>query len=239
MKKKYFKYFFLITIILAVFSIYKYCKVDKLNYIALGDSLAEGMNSYGQIGYSYTDYLKDELKKQNRLKFYTKEYTESGYETSDLITDIHIKNELKHDLRESNLVTLSIGANNFLHNINLGEVDVNNILSLKGKIEPIFTEIDECVREIRKYAKKDIIIVGYYNPIPFLFNTSSNDLDELFAYIDEKYNNIAKKYDCIYVSLYNLFKKNKDYLPNPMNIHPSGKGYKAITKEILEKYLNN
>lgn len=224
-----------ILIIVCVFTIYKLFNNDKISYIALGDSLAEGMNPYGEVSYGYADFIKESIENKNKLENYTKEYTETGYTTEDIINELKLSSELKRDLRESDLVTISIGANDFLNSINTKNIKLTDIPIYKAKIEEIMPNIDKCIEEIRKYAKENLIIVGYYNPIPFLFNTSGSDLDTLFAYIDEEYSNIAKKYDCKYVSLYQLFKNNSNYLPNPMDIHPSIEGYKAISDEILKK----
>lgn len=236
-KKKTFKLLIIGILLLSVYIIYSVFKTDKLNYIALGDSVAEGMNPYGEIGYSYTDYLADYLKSNKQLSYYTKKYTKSGYESKDVINDIQNNNKLKKDLRESNLVTISIGANDFLHNLNLKELSIDDIKNLKYQIMNIFPSINDNIKEVRKYAKNQVIIVGYYNPIPFLFNTNGNDLDQLFAYIDDEYQKIADKYHCDYISLYQLFKKNSQYLPNPADIHPNLDGYKAISKEVI-KVLN-
>lgn len=238
-KKRLLRYLVLVSLILCVFSIYSFCKTDKINYIALGDSVAEGMNPYGEVGYGYTDYLADALKNQKKLSYYTKKYTKSGYITENVIIDIERNNHLKRDLRESDLVTISIGANDFLHSINLKSLNINNILELKPKIMEILPNIEDCIKTVRKYAKEEIIIVGYYNPIPFLFNTSSKDLDELFAYIDDEYQKIADKYNCKYRSFYQLFKKNSSFLPNPADIHPNLDGYKAIAEEIYKIYISN
>lgn len=235
-KKRFLKYLVLISLVLCVFAIYFFCKTDKINYIALGDSVAEGRNPYGEVGYSYTDYFAEDLKKNNKLSHYTKKYTKSGYTTENVINDIDKNNNLKRDLRESNLVTISIGANDFLHSINLKNLNITNILELKPKITKILPDIENCIKTVRKYAKEEIIIVGYYNPIPFLFNTSSKDLDLLFAYIDDEYQKIADKYHCKYISFYQLFKKNSSFLPNPADIHPNLDGYKAIAEEIKKVY---
>ncbi len=238
-KKRILKYSVLLGILLCVFGIYYFCKTEKINYIALGDSIAEGMNPYGEVGYSYTDFLAENLKEKNKLANYTKKYTKSGYTTQDLIRIIDTNSELKKDLRESDLVTISIGANDFLHNINLKQLNINNISELKPKITSILPNLEVCIQVVRKYAKEKIIIVGYYNPIPFLFNTSGNDLDELFAYIDDEYQKIANQYNCTYISLYQLFKNNSKFLPNPVDIHPNIDGYKAIAKEVMKKLETN
>lgn len=235
MKKKIIKLLSLFFIILLVFEIYTFAHTNKLYYIPLGDSLASGQNPYGEIGYGYTDYIKDYLKKHNKLAYYTKEYAKSGYTTENILADINNNPNLKKDLRESDLVTLSIGANDLLHKTNIRGIDISKLLTLKETVNEIIPNLDKCINEIRKYAKNRIIIVGYYNPIPFLFNTSGNDLDELFAYIDAEYSKLAKKNNCEYISIYELFKSNNDYLPNTSDIHPNIKGYKSIANKIIKE----
>jgi len=233
--KKFIKLLVLGLILLVVFCIYTFFKTDKINYIVLGDSLAEGMNPYKEIGYSYADFLKEELEDNNKLSYYTKKYTKSGYTTEDLTKEININPNLKKDLRESNLVTVSIGANDIIKSINLKNININNILDLKTKVESVLPNLEDCIKNIRKYAKEEVIIIGYYNPIPFLFNMSGNDIDELFAYVDDEYKKIADKYECSYISIYELFKENTHFLPNPTDIHPNLDGYEAISDEIIKK----
>ena len=61
--KKHIKLLVLACSLSLVFVIYNIFKENnnKIYYIALGDSIAEGMNPYGNIGYSYSDYIKDYL----------------------------------------------------------------------------------------------------------------------------------------------------------------------------------
>lgn len=238
MKKKHKLLIMTIIIIVCIFTMYQLFHNDKLSYVALGDSLAEGRNPYGEIGYGYTDFIADRLKTNNKLKSYTKKYTKSGYKVQDIMDELNYDTNLKRDLREADLVTISIGANDFLARINKNNLNINEIANYKNIVADIMPNIDICIREIRKYTKKKFIIVGYYNPIPFLFNTSQKDLDLLFSYIDDEYNKISKKYDAIYVSNYQLFKNNKDYLPNPLDIHPDIEGYQAIANNVLD-ILNN
>ena len=88
--KKHIKLFVFIATLLLVFGIYNLLKgnSEKINYIALGDSVAEGMNPYGAVGYGYPDYVKDELLKNEKLKFYTKGFSKSGYTIENVKNDI-------------------------------------------------------------------------------------------------------------------------------------------------------
>lgn len=199
------------------------------NYIVLGDSLSMGINPYNQKDYGYNDYVKDYLKKNNQLKTY-KEYTKKDMTINDLLQEVNNNLELKKDLRESNIVTLTIGFNDFMDNID--EIKVKEIKYYSKIVDKIIPKLEELIKEIKKYAKNKIIIIGYYNPIPFLFNTNENDIDNLFNYITKRLQELEQKYQINYLNIYNIF-KNKNYLDNPDNIHPNKEGYQEIYKKIL------
>lgn len=234
MKEKLTKLIAIVLIIASVFLIYQIFRNDKINYVSIGDSLAAGKNPYGEIGYGYSDYLAQQLKDEKKLSTYTKKHVVDNATSKDLLESIKNNSQLKRDLRESDLVTISIGIYDFSENLKRDSIDVSRLLELKSIVKIIMPDIEGVIKETRKYAKKEIIIVGYYNPIPFLFNTSGSDLDQLFGYIDDEYRKISEKYNVKYVSMYQLFKNNNDFLPNPGDIHPSLEGYKAMSKEIIK-----
>ena len=234
MKKRQKLLLIMIVIIISVFAVYQLSHTNKLSYIALGDSLAEGQNPYGEISYGYADYIADYLRQNKKLKNYTKKYSQNDYKTIDIINQLEVDTEIRKDLRESDIVTVSIGANDFLNRIKKTDLDVREIKNYQEIVNNIIPGVDLCLKEVRKYAKEKLIIVGYYNPIPFLFNTSEKELDELFSYIDDQYQQLAMKYHATYISNYQLFKENKDFLPNPKDIHPNIEGYQAIATKVLE-----
>ena len=215
MKRRIIKIISLLFIVLLVFEIYYFFKSSKINYIALGDSIVLGLNNYGEIDYSYTDYLKDYLNSNKNLAYY-KKYAKQDNRIEDILEDIKYKMELKKDLRESNLVTISIGMRDLLD-----EKNVDNMV----------LDMDKCINEIRKYAKQKLIIIGYYNQESLL----DIEKDKKFAYIDNKMMEISSKYNAKYIPLYELFKNNKNYLNNSKL--PNLVGQKAIYNLILD-YIN-
>lgn len=236
----------LVIILISIFLIYKKTTTDHkvINYIALGDSVAEGMNSYGEIGYGYPDYINDYLKKKKISGFYTKGFAKSGYKTSDLKRDIEENKTINEDgktinirssLRESNLVTISIGANDFLRGLNLNNIDskLKNIELTKKEIDNVVKNVDELIVLVKKYAKEEIILIGYYNPLPSI-KAYKQQIDTLVQYSNVKYEEIAEKNSIKFINIFDIFDDNKSFLPNPTDIHPNIKGYEAISKEIIE-----
>ena len=135
-----------IAIIVSIFTMYQLFYDNKISYIALGDSLAEGRNPYGEIGYGYTDFIADNLKENDKLKYYTKKYTKSGYKVQDIMDELDNDSELKRDLREAELVTISIGANDFLARINKNNLDIKEISNYKNIVTDIIPNIDNSPR---------------------------------------------------------------------------------------------
>lgn len=233
-------------VILIVFCTWINFHGNNINYVVLGDSVPAGVNPYGEIGYSYADYFKDYLVSNKKDVNYIKGFAVSGYKTSNIINDINLNKELnvngkdiniRRALRESDIVSISIGANDFIKNIDLNSFNLDNISIYQDKIDSIMVDVDEVLSLIRKYAKKEIYLVGYYNPFPILFSTYNDKLDTLFFYQDDKYIELCKKYNIKYISTYKLFKENPNFLPNPFDIHPNLDGHKAISKLIINEYI--
>lgn len=245
--KKHLKLIIFILSLLTVFGIYALFSKenDEIYYIPLGDSIAEGMNAYSNVDYGYTDYIMDYLKKNDRLSFYTKAFTKSGYTTEDVKNDIE-KNKvveiegqkvyLKEALRESDLVTLTIGANNFLDGITFYNIydKINNVTKTKKEADEITSQIKDLIILIKKYAKNQIIVTGYFNPFPRL-TMYKDEIDEIIKYFNHELEEVCEELDVDYVDIFNDFDGNNDALPNPLNIHPSKNGYKLIANQIIKE----
>lgn len=219
----------IIVITTVVFIIYTTIYHKKVNYVIIGDSLSMGINPYNEKGYGFKDYIIEYYKEKNEYKSH-KEYVKKEMTMDDILIELKINLDLKKDLRESHLVTITLGLYDFLDKIE--EFEIKNIKEYKEEIKKLIAKQDQTLKEIRKYAKNKIILIGYYNPIPLLFNTNEQEMDDLFNYINDVSKEICAKYNIEYIETYYLFKENK-FLDNPNNIHPNLDGYKTIFSNIL------
>ena len=223
-------------IVLTIFLIYL-CNMDKkIYYLALGDSLASGQDSDGNNSKGYTEYVKDYLKGKKLLETYINEFAEKGYRVTDLINDIKYNKKIRkagneitiqNALIKSDLVTISIGANDILSKINIEEnIEYDRIYDY---IDELTIDLEKLLKLIREYCKEDILVIGYYNPYPYLNNKNT---DEIFEYLNKNYEKACNKYKIKYIKIDNLFKKNSNFLKEN-NIHPAPKAYEAIAKQII------
>ena len=107
---------------------------------------------------------------------------------------------LKKVLRESDIVVVNVGMERIINSYDKYDMNKNYRL-----FDELCIEIESLIKEIRKYAKGDVLLIGFYNPT----NYYDSKTDELFYNTDIKLNNIMEKYSSIYIDLYDKIKSNQ------------------------------
>lgn len=239
---KFKKLLFYLCIIISVFVVYKIAFTGQVNYLVLGDYLSEGINPYGEVSFGYSDYLFDYLRDEDKLNDYINGFTSSDYEMSDIANDILVNKSILHDdlninirsaLRESGLVTVSIGMNDFIKILDINNIEtrVNNINLLKKEILSLVREYDELLSLIKKYAKGNIVVIGLYNPYQYLTDYKQ-DIDYLVKNANSLLSDVCKNHDINFVDLYDIFDGGLEYFPNPNSVYPTTQAHRKIFGKI-------
>ena len=219
------KIIYIVLTIIAIFSIYIDNNIKKYNYVSLTNKIDNNRN--------YDTYIKEYLIKNNKLHRFNNFFSNNSIH--DLIKDIQnnrtirIKEEdyyLKKVLRESDIVVVNVGVERIIKSYDKYDMNKNYRL-----FDELCIEIESLIKEIRKYAKGDVLLIGFYNPT----NYYDSKTDELFYNTDIKLNSIMEKYSSIYIALYNKIKSNqykdtkKPYLLNSYG--------ERMISDIIEYYL--
>ena len=166
----------LLIICLLVYTIYYFNHTDKITYISIGDYLSVGIDSNGNTNYGYSNYLSNYLKDKDLLKSYNNYFSTSGTRIVDLKNKLETNWTIKKDgkslslkkcLREAELVTLSVGMDDILTNLTLSTVSVENLTNeeITAIVDKTIKDLEKLFKELRKYAKEEIIFIGFYNPL--------------------------------------------------------------------------
>ena len=232
MIKKHYKLIIFLLIVFIIFLIYKDNHVKYFNYTSLGDGYALGVNSYGVEEYGYSDFIQEKLRENNKLKLYTKSFAEKDQSINSLYETIVTNEKKKIDnternirqiLRESDLITLTIGLNDIIYQVSItrqiNEYQLNRI------IDKVEIELTQLIKAIKQYYPKDLYVIGYPNlPIEN-------------SYIREgikKLNEIYKEMDnIIYIDTTSIIAR-EDFLQS-ICLYPGKKGYYKISEEVLKK----
>ncbi len=234
---------FIITGIILII-IFLITRDKKIYYLSLGDSLAAGQTPYNTIEKSYGDYIKEYIDDRGLLKFYTKDFSKSGYRSIDVLNDLKNNREIivgkdketiKHALIKADIVTLSIGSNDLFYKLNIGnEFNLEEYDDVYKYVDESIKDIDKLLMELRKSCKEQILVLGFYNPFTSYSEEMATMVEPVIKYANDKMENVVNKYKMTFVDIHDLFLSNDKYLPDKFEIHPTKDGYKAISKAIIE-----
>ena len=191
-------------------------------YTSIGDGYSKGIDSYGQIN-GYSKLLKKHLSNKKTLNNYTN-LSNKDMSINTLYTNILLnKNNIKGILSETEVLTLSIGLNDLKYKLSINNI---NDYKLNKIINEINIDINKLLKEISKYYKGTIYVIGYYY----------KDYDDIYLVKGIKeLNNLYKNTKVVFIYSKKLQNNNKYYLNNPNNNYPNIEGYKLIELKLLKK----
>ncbi|MCK3904306.1 SGNH/GDSL hydrolase family protein [Streptococcus suis] len=221
----------------------------KYRYLALGDSLTEGVGDVtGQGG--FVPLLAQSLVNEYGYEVDVQNFGVSGNTSKQILKRMKENEELQQALKEADLLTLTVGGND------LRKVIVSNLSNLKlSTFDKPAREYGRNLEKIVKRARQEnadlpIYILGIYNP----FYLSFPELTEMQTVVDkwnQTTNQITEKYkDVYFVEINDLLYKGlegemglsqsssastNNLLYEDDHFHPNNTGYEIMKKALLEK----
>ena len=222
---------------------------SQVDYVALGDSLAHGMNEKGGIGLSYADFIAQALKKDGFITSYTKDFAYSGYTTKNVLDDLKVdlekpitgfgykseKANIRTSIKEAEIITLTVGANDLLPLLKESLSSGINMETIVKASTEAMTNYAAILTEIKKLNPNvEIYVMGYYNSFPYYDEKLQTQFKALLGIMNSSIKTTADKAGAIFVPTANIVEKDvAGYLPNPENIHLSEAGYRAVANEAF------
>ena len=234
MKKKLLVVFFF-SLILTI-TIYKTNRKETYTYLPIGDALAMGIDYKGKITDGYVSKLEAYLKDNKKRIVINKKYIYEDIRIKDLIekAEKQENNTIQKDIMNANLITISIGSEELFSKLK-SNYEIKEIDELKKYVDNMFIDYKKLLKIIRTINKKEIILIGLYNPVR-LNSQNEKNIKDLFDYIDNKFKELEKEYKITYIEINNEFIKEKYfYLPSINNSFPTNEAYEYIFNEIKRK----
>lgn len=208
----------------------------QLIYIALGDSLTAGLGSseenYLRI-HGFVPQFTKHLRKDNTVK--VENYGIPGLTSTGLLALLSGDEGLRNRLKTADIVSVSIGGNNFLQTVRSQPNQADGQLEINMQIlETSMVEIHKLLRQINPRAT--IMLIGLYNPYP-----SGHPLHGLGEEYAPRFNAIGVKLDSestLFIDPYQIFVNKEEELThiNKDDIHPNDQGYGEITALMIKAY---
>lgn len=230
--KKMRKIFCVVLALIMCLSFAAFAAEDEqpLNYVILGDSIGWGAGVLNSDEAVFGKIVAD----TNGYNF--KNDAVNGYTTSDLLRHLN-KEEIAADVAAADIISVSIGGNNFLRGNMQALIEQANNGDFSGfdkiaeNFYPEFSAIIERIKELNPDAV--ILAQTLYNPgadyIKEIYQQGADRLNAGYRrYLDEN----PGAYELLEVA--DAFVGHPEYVAADY-IHPSAKGNEVIAKIVLEK----
>ena len=223
-----------------------------VTYVAIGDSLTKGVGDSTNQG-GFVPLLAQSLTNETDLEFKAINYGVAGNTSSQILSRMREKKEIRKDLKQAQLLTITVGGNDLRKAI----LEDTSNLDLDRFDKPSKTYVKN-LKQIIELARKDnpdlpIYVVGIYNPLYLNFP----DLTELQTLVDQwnqRTEDTLSAYQGVYfVPINDLLYKGidgksgvteselgketvtNDALYDEDSFHPNNTGYEIIKEAVLEK----
>ena len=214
---------------------------EQWSYVALGDSLAFGIQNDGTIGKSYADYISADLDEENVQHDFTKQFAIPGAATGDVLDQLKNDPKVKLAVSKADLLTITVGANDFLNVLKSHPEDLQDPVKVQELMKNAITNYSQILGMIRQANPHvQIYIMGYYNSFYALPAEQQQPLKSLLLALNQSIELLANQPGVWYVPTLDAFEGHySEYLPNPQNVHPNQDGYKTIASQFFMKIENH
>ncbi|WP_244094226.1 S-layer homology domain-containing protein [Jeotgalibacillus salarius] len=214
---------------------------EPITYIPLGDSYAAGINSELQQDTGYSDYIAQDLKKRGLLEYYTNEFTNSGFDSVELLEDLKENQDLREQLKNTDLITLSAGGNDLLGILNIDRItgelsfDRQEITRVYFALNNRLALLHEEIKAINPDA--DVYAFGYAFPLPALDQVQKEAFYDTFEFLNNTIERQVIEAGGKYIDVDTVFGRDAfQWFPNQFDIHPNTLGYRVMANEFIDTY---
>lgn len=147
----------------------KVANKEVIHYVAIGDSLTEGIGDSTNSGGFVPLVAKDLEEKYQLNGVQVENYGKNGDRSDQILKRIKKSEEIQKSLASADLITLTVGGNDLMKVIK-GDVFHLTADSFTKPLASYKKQVEKLLAEIRQYNEKaPIYVVGIYNPFYLYF----------------------------------------------------------------------
>lgn len=235
----------------------KYAKLrlahKKINYVALGDSLTEGVGDKTSQG-GFVPLLSHELDDNYDVNVIYQNFGVAGNTSKQIYTQITKQKKIQTAIQKADLITLTVGGNDVMQVIrqNITNLSENSFDQPAQAYQKQLSELFDYIRTQNDHAQ--VYVLGIYNP----FYLNFPDIVQMQTIID-KWNNasqsiVDQREKMYFVPINDLLYKGikgnqgvterdkksstiaNDALFEEDHFHPNNTGYKIMSDAVAKAY---
>lgn len=210
---------------------------EKFYFLALGDSLTRGVGDEQQKN-GYTKRLAEKIKQWSKISDVELDNRGKRGRRSDQLLALLEKGHYDNELKNSRLITITIGGNDMMKVVKKDIFDIKKE-DFDKELVKFQERYDQIIKEIRlRNPNVPIILIGLYNP----FSIMTDEFEEFDTIISEWNNTIqdvsGNYANACFVNVEDLFETNANLVYHTDFFHPNGNGYTIMTERIVSNMKN-
>lgn len=227
-------------------------KVKQLNYVAIGDSLTEGVGDSTNQG-GFVPLLSQSLTQSYDYKVSSKNYGISGNTSQQILSRMKKQKSIQQNLSKADVMTLTVGGNDVMAVIrkNLAKLSVSSFKKPESTYQKKLRQIIDLAR--RDQPDLPIYILGIYNPF-YLNFPDMTEMQDIINNWNDATQAVTREYKQVYfVPINDLLYKGidgeegvvqtsgeqttvvNDALFTGDHFHPNNTGYQIMSDAVMEK----
>lgn len=227
-------------------------KTKQLNYVAIGDSLTEGIGDSTNQG-GFVPLLSQNLTQSYDYKVSYKNYGIAGNTSQQILTRIKKQKTIQQNLSKADVMTLTVGGNDVMAVIRkkLTNLTVSSFKKPESTYQKKLRQIIDLAR--RDQPDLPIYILGIYNPF-YLNFPDMTEMQDIINNWNDATQTVTKEYKRVYfVPINDLLYKGvdgqegivqtsgdqttvvNDALFTGDHFHPNNTGYQIMSDAVMEK----
>ncbi|MDN4595295.1 GDSL-type esterase/lipase family protein [Polycladomyces subterraneus] len=196
--------------------------MSQIAYLALGDSLTEGIGAHIPFVEQFFDHLRrtDDCRVRN--------WGVSGMTSEELLSMLGNPGIGRLVARMSH-ITVTTGGCDFIRTY---ETDGVSIISLTRTMRRVQMQVDRILGMLRQYNPEATIhLLGFYLPLP-AYEQGLWLATRLITSMNQAYQRLCRKHRVYWVDPFDTFLHRHDYFAD--EVHPNQKGHDQLARLFIQ-----
>jgi lysophospholipase L1-like esterase len=202
---------------------------EKLNLVALGDSLSRGIGDSEGVG--YVGLLRESLSQKGEQEVQITNLSVSGATSTDLLKQLSSKGALRV-IAQADLIMFTIGGNDLFRGAgDLQEINPEKLNQGQQQFKANLSEILNALRRVNVNAP--IYMMGLYNPFGDL--EQSEETTRIVFEWNFQVQLLSLSHESVtFVPVADIFQGELDQVLYSDHFHPNHEGYRRISNRLLD-----
>ncbi|MFA8439510.1 GDSL-type esterase/lipase family protein [Pueribacillus sp. YX66] len=204
----------------------------RVNIIGLGDSLTVGVGDPSSQG--YIGIVKEKLEMKNVITVHLKNEAKKGLRSEQLVKKLK-KKKLREDVKEADVIFLSLGGNDIM-NVFKNHFFHLNVHLFEKQSEDFASNLKQIMHLIRKEnTDVPVVMIGLFNPY-FTYFSEIVEINQIIHIWNTESKEVLSQFnDAYFVEIDSIFSNDNDVLLHEDNFHPNREGYERIAETVMKE----